>query len=129
MSCTRSWWNLITIRHNWPDWIKDEYYVDLAKAKHEKERLRIAAEKDAQGQELASEDKKEYNLVSSVMHDIKLENIIPEQQGNIVLPFLIDSLITQPLVKKGNYVRLRERKKIYNTIFNRCIRDVASNKW
>jgi hypothetical protein len=30
------WWTPDTIRNNWPDWMKDEYYVNLRKARTEK---------------------------------------------------------------------------------------------
>jgi hypothetical protein len=34
------WWHVDYIRASFPEWIKDQY-VDLAKAKHEKQRLKI----------------------------------------------------------------------------------------
>jgi hypothetical protein len=75
--CT--WWGLSSIQHSWPDWIKDEYYVDLRKARTEKEKLKAVANIATQEQKSTLEDKKEFNLVGSVIHDIKLPKITLEE--------------------------------------------------
>jgi hypothetical protein len=76
--CT--WWSPDNIRHYWPEWLKDQYYVDLAKAQNEKQKLKIVEKISAKEQESALEGKREFNLVGSVMHDIKLPKLQPEPE-------------------------------------------------
>lgn len=70
------WWSPDNIRHYWPEWLKDQYFVDLARANNEKRRAALVEKISTREEEKDSVAQSELNLLSSVMHDVKISRAV-----------------------------------------------------
>ena len=72
------WWDSESIRHYWPVWAKEQYYVDLGKAGSEARKEKLVEKALAKEAELSEEREKEFSMLTYLLQRVK--GPIPEEQ-------------------------------------------------